>query len=282
MQRTQTSGKADQSKWLGRYGVGEFPKLRQLLNHRPKERRTTKRNLLDFARSNATQLLAPIVAHDIRHHLTSISCNVEFMNNPDICQEDREQLLAEVLVAIREMTDLVDSFLHSVRTGETLHLKSAWMNKLVRHAVAMARLHPDASECEFVTRDALSIQCQIDSQRLGAAIYNLLLNACQALKRSPSPKKVEIALWIDDSSVCIRVEDNGEGVPDHIRNILFQPFVTADRMSGIGLGLTIADQAAREHGGSLNLEESIPGKTAFVLRLPKLILEALLIEERSG
>jgi signal transduction histidine kinase len=53
-------------------------------------------------------------------------------------------------------------------------------------------------------------------------------------------------------------------------------------MSGIGLGLTIADQAAREHGGSLNLEESIPGKTAFVLRLPKLISEAALIEERSG
>jgi signal transduction histidine kinase len=53
-------------------------------------------------------------------------------------------------------------------------------------------------------------------------------------------------------------------------------------MSGIGLGLMVADQAAREHGGSLNLEESIPGKTAFVLRLPKLILEAALIEKRSG
>jgi signal transduction histidine kinase len=282
MQRTRTLVKADQNKLLGRDGVGEFPNLRQLLNHRPKERQTTKRNRLDFARSNATQLLAPIVSHDIRHHLTSISCNVEFMSDPDICQVEREQLLAEVLVAIHDMTDLLDAFLHSIRTGETLHFQSKSMNKLVRHAVAMVRLHPDARECEFVTRDALCIQCQIDSQRLGAAIYNLLLNACQALKRRPSPKKVEIALWIDDSSVCIRVEDNGDDVPDCIRNILFQPFVTADRMCGIGLGLTIADQAAREHGGSLNLEESIPGKTAFVLRLPKLILEAALIEERSG
>jgi signal transduction histidine kinase len=140
----------------------------------------------------------------------------------------------------------------------------------------------DTRECDFLTRDALCIQCQIDSQRLGAAIYNLLLNACQALKRSPSPKKIEIALWIDGSSICIRVEDNGDGVPDRVRNVLFQPFVTADRISGIGLGLTIADEAAREHGGSLNLEKSIPGKTAFVLRLPTLILEAALIEERSG
>jgi signal transduction histidine kinase len=282
MERTQTLGKADHNKCFGTDAVEECLQSRQLLSHRPKERRTAKRNLLDFERSNAMQLLAPIISHDIRHHLASICCNVEFMNAPDVCQADREQLLAEVLVAIRDMTDLLDSFLHSIRTGETLHLQSKSMNKLIRHAVAMVRLHPDARECEFVVRDALCIQCQIDSRRLGAAIYNLLLNACQALKHSPSPKKVEIALWIDDSSVCIRVEDNGDGVPDYIRSTLFQPFVTADRTRGIGLGLTIADQAAREHGGSLNLEESIPGKTVFVLRLPKIKSEAALIEEHFG
>lgn len=281
MQRTRTLGKVDQNKSFGTDGVGELQKFRQL-NHRPNKRRTTKRNLLGYTQSNATQLLAPIVSHDIRHHLTSIYCNVEFMNDPNICQADREQLVAEVLVAIHNMTDLLDSFLHSVRTGETLHLQSKSMNKLICHAVAMVRLHPDARECEFVVRDAFCIQCQIDSQRLGAAIYNLLLNACQALKHSPPPKKVEIALWIDDSSVCIRVEDNGDGVPDFIRSTLFQPFVTADGMTGLGLGLTIADQAVREHGGSLNLEESIAGKTVFVLRLPKIKSEAALIEECSG
>jgi signal transduction histidine kinase len=221
MQRTQTLGKADQNNWLGRDGVRDLPEFRKLLSHLPGERRTTKRNLLDFAPSKATQMLAPIVSHDIRHHLTSIYGNVEFMNDPDICQADREQLLAEARVAIHDMTDLLASFLHSIRTGETLHLQSKSMNKLVRHAVAIVRLHPDARQCEFVTRNALCIQCQIDSQRLGAAIYNLLLNACQVLKRRPSPKKVEIALWIDDSSVCIRVEDNGDGVPDCIRNIPF-------------------------------------------------------------
>jgi nitrogen-specific signal transduction histidine kinase len=62
----------------------------------------------------------------------------------------------------------------------------------------------------------------------------------------------------------------------------FKPFVTAAKMNGLGLGLTIAEHAAREHGGSLDLEESIPGNTIFILRPPKLILESTLIEERSG
>ena len=63
-------------------------------------------------------------------------------------------------------------------------------------------------------------------------------------------------------------------VPDCIRNVLFQPFVSADKVSGIGLGLAIAEQGARVHGGCLNLEQSIPGKTVFVLRLPNFVLEA--------
>jgi nitrogen-specific signal transduction histidine kinase len=71
-------------------------------------------------------------------------------------------------------------------------------------------------------------------------------------------------------------------VPDYIRNMLFQPFVSAEKASGIGLGLTIAERAAREHRGCLNLEESIPGKTVFVLQLPNLVFDApALTEEHS-
>jgi signal transduction histidine kinase len=204
------------------------------------------------------------------------------MSDPNICQTDREQLLAEVRGTIHDMTDLLDSFLVSVRTEKILHLQPKSMNALIQRAVGMVRSHPDARECELVICEAPSLQARIDSQRLGSAIYNLLLNACQALKRCSPPKRVEISLCNDERSICIRVQDNGPGVPDCIRNRLFQPFVSAEKASGIGLGLTIAEQAAREHGGGLNLEESIPGKTVFVLRLPNLVFERIQNEPRMS
>jgi signal transduction histidine kinase len=182
---------------------------------------------------------------------------------------------------INDMTDMLDSYLLSVRTEKTLHLQPKSMNLLIQRAVDLVRSHPDARECEFVICEAPSIQARIDSQRLGTALYNLLLNACQALKPCFPPKRIEITLWHDDSFICIRVKDNSHGVPDFIRNMLFQPFVSAEKVSGIGLGLTIAEQAAREHGGCLILEESLPGKTVFVLKLPNLALEAPLTEEFS-
>jgi signal transduction histidine kinase len=247
--------------------------------------RTTNGNVLEFERPTGSQVLVqtlvPFIAHDIRHHLASIYCNVEFMSDPDICQTDREQLLTEVRRTVHDMTDLLDSYLVSVRTEKTLHLQPESMNLLIQRAVRMVRSHPDARQCELVICKMPSLQARIDSQRLGTAIYNLLLNACQALKRCSPPKRIAISLRQDDSSICIRVQDNGPGVSDCIRNMLFQPFVSAEKASGIGLGLTIAEQAAREHGGGLNLEESFPGKTVFVLRLPNLVSELPLTEQDS-
>ncbi len=285
MPRIRAARKCNRNTWVSKNGAVDTPEPHHPRTHGSEEFRTTNGNVLEFERPTGSQTLVqtlvPFIAHDIRHHLASVYCNVEFMSDPDIRQTDREQLLAEVRGTIHDMTDLLDSFLVSVRTEKTLNLQPKSMNLLIQRAVGMVRSHPDARECELVICGTPSLQARIDSQRLGTAVYNLLLNACQALKRCSPPKRVEISLRHDDSSICIRVQDNGPGVPDCIRNMLFQPFVSAEKASGIGLGLTIAEQAAREHGGGLNLEESIPGKTVFVLQLPNLVLELPLTEQDS-
>jgi signal transduction histidine kinase len=229
---------------------------------------TANGRVLECDRSNISQKLAPFISHDIRHRLATINCNVEFMSDPDICQSDRDQLLDEVRGTIRDMVELLDSYLVSVRTERTVHLQQNSLNLLIRHVVDMVRPHPDARKCEVVICEAPSIQARIDNQRLGTAVYNLLLNACQALKGQSPLKRVEIALQQDDSCNYIRVRDNGQGVPDSIRNVLFHPFVSVEKKGGVGLGLTIAQEAAHAHGGCLILEESGPGKTVFVLKFP--------------
>jgi signal transduction histidine kinase len=282
MPRIQTLRKYERQVWFDKNGAVDTPEPNHRCNHGLEEFRPPNENVLEFERSTASQTLGLFISHDIRNYLASIYCDIEFVSDPDICQTDREQLLAGVRGTIHDVTDLLDSFLVSVRTDKTLHLKSKSMKLLIQRAVGMVRSHPDARECELVICEAPALQARIDSQRLESAIYNLLLNACQALKHCSPPKRVEISLCNDERSICIRVQDNGPGVPDCIRNMLFQPFVSAEKASGIGLGLTIADQAAREHGGCLNLEESIPGKTIFVLQLPNLVFDAPALTEEPS
>src|SRR5260370_11684654 len=259
MSRKQQTRKCDWDAWSNKnHAVGARE------HHHPSshglEKRATNENLLELDWSTICQTLVPFISHDIRHYLASINCNIEFMIDPTIGQKDREYLMAEVRGTIHEMIDLLDSILLSVRTGRTVHLETKSMNLLIKRAVAMVRSHPHARGCELIICEAPSIQAQIDSRRLGAAVYNLLLNACQALKRCSPPKRVEIALRREDSCIYIVVQDNGDGVPDSIRNILFQPYVGAKESSSIGIGLTIAEQAVRAHGGCLSLRESWPGK----------------------
>ena len=76
--------------------------------------------------------------------------------------------------------------------------------------------------------------------------------------------------------------DNGAGIPDEVRNHLFEPFVTTKGQDGTGLGLAIGYRIARDHGGSLTLVDGGAGHTTFELRLPVPRRAAFGREESSG
>ncbi len=118
------------------------------------------------------------------------------------------------------------------------------------------------------------IYAWVDSKKLARAIYNLLLNACQSAKKGPGVHKVVVRLSEDNDKIEIRIRDSGPGVAESIRETLFQPFVSAGKENGVGLGLTLAQHVAQEHGGEVRLEKSAPGETVFTILLYKQALEA--------
>jgi signal transduction histidine kinase len=149
------------------------------------------------------------------------------------------------------------------------------LNEVVEHAAYMVRAHPDARNVDVVIQNVVSVTCWMDSAKLGSAVYNLLLNACQAARLGLAPRRVRVKLAEDQRLAHIRVIDNGCGVPASIRKTLFQPFVSRDKINGVGLGLSIVDRTAREHGGYVDSEESGQGRTVFGLHISKYALESL-------
>jgi signal transduction histidine kinase len=97
----------------------------------------------------------------------------------------------------------------------------------------------------------------------------LLLNACQAEARSTHAPEVEVHLTEADERIFVTILDNGPGVPALVRRTLFDPFVTAEKPNGTGLGLSLARRIAEEHGGSVWIEESNRERTVFTLSLMK-------------
>ncbi len=242
--------------------------LRQLLEKQKEELHHAERELLEQQPLAMIGEMAQFISHDIRQHLSAVYASLEFIGNANGPPPDREALIEDVASAIHTVTGLLDSLLHFAETGHTLRSQPGSLNLVIESVVATLRSHPDAAQVQILIRDMARVDAWMDHRRLGSVVYNLLLNACQAAKRGRPPRQVEIALSEDQTLVHIQVTDTGLGVPESLRATLFQPFVSGDG-NGIGLGLTIAERGARDHGGLVCLEESSPRRTVFGLHLPK-------------
>ena len=216
--------------------------------------------------------IVPLLSHDIRHHLSVVLCNAEFMSGSTTTEADRKQLLEEVKLATQHMIDLLDLMLRNAR-DELQSVESIQsFNELIQCTVDAVRCHPDAAGVRISIAESPMVKALFNKTIVGSAIYNILLNACFAAKQGREPGVVQVSLRENLQFVHILVTDNGSGIPAGLRRSLFEPFKTSGKPGGLGLGLTIAEYVAREYGGRLKLKISRPGCTVFDLKLAKAML----------
>src|ERR1700739_1904803 len=242
-------------------GVG--PDLRNELQ------RHAQSQLIEAERMSAIGRMACAISHDMRHSLTAIYANAEFLERHDECASTRADLLLEIQEAVLAMTERIDSLLQFGSSGRNSPLVHACVSFVVDKAFAALKLHPDGRNVSVTVGKFPPAEADIDARNLESAIYNLLLNACQAATRSTHVPEVKVHLTEVDERIYLTILDNGPGIPASVRRTLFDPFVTAGKPNGTGLGLTLARRVAEEHGGSVYLEESNRGRTVFTLSLTK-------------
>jgi signal transduction histidine kinase len=224
---------------------------------------------MEAERMSAIGRMACSISHDMRHWLSAIYANAEFLERHDRSASARADLLLEIQDAVLTMTERIDSLLEFGRSGRTDPLVHERVSLVVEKAVAAVKFHRDGRHVS-ITVDKLSpAEADIDARNLESAIYNLLLNACQAATRSTHVPEVKVHLTEVDEWIYVTILDNGPGIPASVRRTLFDPFVTAGKPNGTGLGLTLARRIAEEHGGSVCLEESNRERTVFTLSLTK-------------
>jgi len=213
--------------------------------------------------------MACSISHDMRHSLAAVYANAEFLERDDICAGGRAEVLLEIQEAVLAMTERIESLLQFGSSGRKSPLVRARVSLVVEKAVAAVKFHPDGRNVSITVGKFPPTEADIDARNLESAIYNLLLNACQAAARSSHVPEVKIHLTEVDERIYLTILDNGPGIPASVRRTLFDPFVTAGKPNGTGLGLTLARRVAEDHGGSVCLVESNRDGTVFTLSLMK-------------
>jgi signal transduction histidine kinase len=239
--------------------TGTFDRMRKNL-------RKTQRELLDAERLATIGRMASSISHDLRHSLAAVMANAEFLCESNLTPGQREDLYAEIRIAVAQMTDLIESLLEFSRTRESLHPSYGDIRSALDRAVQGVKAHPEFQRIRIRISGEGSTEGWFDFKKLERAFLNLLLNACEVVPAGSG--KIDIELRRKGESLEIRIEDNGPGIADAVRDRLFEPFVSHGKENGTGMGLTVVQKILQDHGGDVAVEQTSASGTTFRINIP--------------
>lgn len=206
------------------------------------------------------------VAHDFRSPLAVVTGMAELLvgKAQSMSAEQLQQLSGTILKNGRKLESLVADLMDSQRLSQgvlKVERTQTDLADLVRAAIDDVDMRGHQVETRLP-----SITASIDAPKVERVIENLLMNAA---KHTPSGTGVWVSLRDEGANVMIVVEDAGEGVPDEMKEEIFEPFVQGmENIPGTGIGLSLVRGITELHGGRVWVEDRADGGCAFKVLLP--------------
>ncbi len=225
-------------------------------------------------RLEAVAELSASLAHEIKNPLASIRSSVEQLSRSSRTNPD-EQFLAGLIVRESDrLSRLLSEFLDFSRVRVTEY-RTIDLRAIAGAAIRLVRTHPDCPSDIVIELAGEPAPMEGDEDLLHRVVSNLVLNAVQAagssariLVQTSRPRMEDLPPGITvENPVALRVHDNGPGIPEAVRERLFEPFVTG-RVGGTGLGLAIVQRAVAAHRGMVLVDSAPSHGTTFTVYFP--------------
>lgn len=210
--------------------------------------------------------MASTIIHDIRNPLTTIRGYAPLLEEGSLSKSDRQEFVKVITESTNRITDMVQDLLDFSRGQErSLQWGTLSLSDFLQDFAALVRRDFERSPVAFqwtVVQDAV---VNLDVRKMQRVLINMVSNARDAMENGG---QIRVEADVQAGQAILRVIDNGPGIPEEIRDRLFQPFVTYGKPHGTGLGLTICQQFVEAHGGTIEVETATGQGTTFTIRIP--------------
>lgn len=213
--------------------------------------------------------IARHVAHEVKNPLAPIRLTVENLERakrtrPELFDELFDAGARTILEEVEQLRRLVGEFAEFARLPPPRR-ETVDLHALVSAVAELYAAEPGL-ELSLTEEDAVG-PVEADPDQLRRALGNVVGNAVEALRETDGARRVRIAVGGDGAEAWIRVEDNGPGMPDDVRDHVFRPYFTT-KEGGTGLGMAITHRIVSEHGGLIRVEPASGGGSVVELRIP--------------
>lgn len=211
-----------------------------------------------------------VIAHEIRTPLSLISAPLEEVINTNEENSETKQNLLIIEKNCNRLTDLINQLLDFRKMDSTRYIinpESINLKDFILELYERFRKTAQSKEINLILDlpQDKEIKINTDADALIKVIGNLLTNALKYTK----DRIILTLICNNDNSYTVTVEDNGKGISDNHKKLIFDPFYqvqTDDRKIGTGLGLSLAKNLAEVMGGTINVTDGKNGGTIFIFK----------------
>ncbi|HVU01116.1 MAG TPA: response regulator [Polyangiaceae bacterium] len=226
------------------------------------------------------------ISHEVNNPLAAILLNLRDLQDtfPELEKvADISRLAPDVQTAVREMPRVIQESLEAAERIRSIVAEmrlfahpsgpsgeKARMEELLEAPLALA-----ANEVRFKARVIRNLdetpEIVVDRTRLSQAFLNIILNAAQAIEPgAPEQNYIRVETFAEMDGVVVEIENSGPPIPPEVLPRIFEPFFTTKPVGqGVGLGLSIAYDTVRRHGGHIEVSSEAGRPTVFRVRIPR-------------
>jgi len=216
--------------------------------------------------------MAAGIIHDLKQPMAVIRGFAELLGKPELEPEKRRVFSSLILADVDRFLVMTEDLLDYSRGTPSLHFKELLLGDWLDAVATSMQETLDGAGITVVTRFKYRGPAQIDPERMRRAVTIIAANALDAMSEGGT---FTIITRKRGYRWELELQDTGGGVPVDLRPRVFEPFVTAGKEHGTGLGLTVARNIVEAHGGTIRVKSSVPGEepghaagSQFVITLP--------------
>ena len=242
----------------------ELGRLAQAFNTMCTSIQDAREELIRQERISTIGRLSTSIVHDLRNPLAAIYGGAEMLVDGNLSPHQVQRLAGNIYRSSRSMQQLLQELVDSGR-GKRGGSEVCRLNDIVSAAYEVYAAAADAQAVEVEINVPPEIELPLERARMERVFLNLIDNS---LGMMPAGGKLQISAELSQGSVLVKVQDSGPGIAPQIRHQLFQPFVTAGKKNGVGLGLAFSHQTVLDHGGELWADTEVQEGARFFIILP--------------
>ena len=222
------------------------------------------REMVQSERLSAVGKMASTIIHDIKNPMGTLRMYAQVIQRKT-GESEASQLAQEIIRQIDRFVAMAQEILDFSRGVSEIHLEEVLLGEVMEGVLTFIEKDLAKKNITLVRKFDYTGNVMLDIDKVTRVFYNLAGNAADAMQAGGT---LTVTTRQVDSSVAIEFTDTGTGIPEEIRQKVFEPFFTSGKKHGTGLGLSIVKKIIDDHHGRVELDSEINKGTTFRLFFP--------------